>query len=237
MEVSPTTRPSLAAANDPGTTVYQQINSTTVLTIDNVLYLPINPSDFTENSFIYAKSADSSLLAAANGNTPSVSLLSEAVDISLASGEISGSLEICLNTNSKSDKDACLGYIDEKTNEWKCEDYCLKSRNGSYSCGKTSHLTNFAILLQGGSGSKNKCGSEEDYITDTAYHDLILVIAIIVFVIIVAVIISIICINCPIFHSFLYGEEGARIKTLRTRRRTNTGTPLNEDNSILLEQS
>jgi len=81
-------------------------------------------------------------------------------------------LTICISTGtpvkkSYTDGNACLGYIASSANQWKCEDPCLKkstSVNGTEQlCGKTSHLTSFAILLSGGShriaGSKNGCTS------------------------------------------------------------------------------
>ena len=32
--------------------------------------------------------------------------------------------------------ESCLGFFNEETREWECEDKCLKEENGKY-CGKT----------------------------------------------------------------------------------------------------
>jgi hypothetical protein len=43
----------------------------------------------------------------------------------------------------------CLGYLDESSNEWKCEDNALKTETAgsgtSMLCGKTTHFTLFAL--------------------------------------------------------------------------------------------
>ena len=50
-----------------------------------------------------------------------------------------------------------MSYFDENTEEWKCEDSCLKQNNQGQYCGSTAHFTSFAILLQ---GKKNNCNSD-----------------------------------------------------------------------------
>lgn len=61
----------------------------------------------------------------------------------------SGDIELCLPSLSEDIdvKTTCLGYFDEETSSWDCEDYCLEERNSNQFCGKTSHLTLFALLL------------------------------------------------------------------------------------------
>ena len=57
----------------------------------------------------------------------------------------------------------CLGYLDERTGKWECEDPCLEQdQNGLY-CGSTGHLTSFALLLSGG-GNNDPCASGDDYL-------------------------------------------------------------------------
>ena len=74
------------------------------------------------------------------------------------------SVEICLSVPKETDKDkACLAYIDD-TNDWKCEDPCLREKesNGeTLFCGETDHFTSFAILLDS-STSNSGCDSDDD---------------------------------------------------------------------------
>jgi hypothetical protein len=66
--------------------------------------------------------------------------------------------EICLvPDDGKKTAESCLGYFDEKANDWKCEDTCLSEKDKML-CGSTSHFTNFAILLSGGQGENGSCG-------------------------------------------------------------------------------
>ncbi len=75
-------------------------------------------------------------------------------------------VELCFTlTNPPSDTSAaCLGYFDESTKSWKCEDECLESKGGGVVCGTTNHFTNFAILLS--SGGSSKCDAENVQPTD-----------------------------------------------------------------------
>ena len=54
----------------------------------------------------------------------------------------------------------CLGFYNETTDKWECEDPCPVVR-GNQICGKTPHLTNFAMLLQvsGTQEKRDPCGS------------------------------------------------------------------------------
>ena len=57
-------------------------------------------------------------------------------------------LTICLES-SDSNEDECLGYYDTEKKEWICEDDCPEKEDGGLVCGKTDHLTSFALLLNG----------------------------------------------------------------------------------------
>ncbi len=66
-------------------------------------------------------------------------------------------LEVCLDAKGASpDPGTCLGFFDEATSTWKCQDECLKKNTKGQLCGNTDHLTTFAILLTGG-GDRTQC--------------------------------------------------------------------------------
>lgn len=68
---------------------------------------------------------------------------------------------ICIRPNAGAElKGACLGYFDEVSSSWKCEDPCLV-KSDKLLCGSTSHFTSFAILLSGGSGTDTTCTDKE----------------------------------------------------------------------------
>lgn len=72
-------------------------------------------------------------------------------------------LQICLSSQDNRNKeDLCLGYLNEATGRWECEDPCVEQNQDGLFCGSTGHLTNFALLLSGGNG--DPCGSDEDYL-------------------------------------------------------------------------
>ena len=82
-------------------------------------------------------------------------------------GKFKKDVEICLSLGGKADPgDLCLGYFDDKSGGWKCEDVCLE-KSGDQLCGSTDHFTNFALLLSGGAGkNKDSCDDDEDtYVT------------------------------------------------------------------------
>lgn len=61
--------------------------------------------------------------------------------------KFNGEATICLTVDSKeSTQSACLAFYNEKTTTWECQDPCL-TPNKDQLCGKTDHLTSFAILL------------------------------------------------------------------------------------------
>jgi hypothetical protein len=97
---------------------------------------------------------------------------SPVVDINLRSEDgsviedLDRPLTICLTVNPGIGKNGtsgkCLGYFDTKKQKWRCEDCSLKrqtSKEGqSVICGRTPHLTSFALLLTGNSGG---CGEQQ----------------------------------------------------------------------------
>jgi len=91
-------------------------------------------------------------------------------------------LEICLESEEKSD-DLCLGSYSEETGKWECDDPCLEENSDGFYCGDVDHLTNFALLLQG--GGSGGCGSSaNDYILGSAFNDLMLIMSCALFCII-----------------------------------------------------
>lgn len=68
-------------------------------------------------------------------------------------------VEICFARNGIDPDEVCLGFFN-KNSEWECEDYCLDATSAGI-CGKSDHLTNFALLLDSDAGSDSKCGSTE----------------------------------------------------------------------------
>ena len=83
--------------------------------------------------------------------------------------QLDSPLTICLSLGNNTKKgNVCLGYYDEASGKWRCEDRCLntitrKSNDSSQDsrllCGQTSHLTNFALLL---SGANDPCQPAKD---------------------------------------------------------------------------
>ena len=101
-----------------------------------------------------------------NSNGDNVKLGNTIVDIIILDQfgnqvtKFSDPLTICLES-SDSNEDECLGYYDTEKKEWICEDDCPE-KDGGLVCGKTDHLTSFALLLQGGGNNGGKCDSSED---------------------------------------------------------------------------
>ena len=93
-------------------------------------------------------------------------LLSEILDITLVGEDgnlvtkLSPQLTICFprpNVTRKSER-VCLSFFNERKAKWECEDECLTTTDnaGDTVCGQTDHLTNFALLLMGGSSQKDQ---------------------------------------------------------------------------------
>lgn len=71
--------------------------------------------------------------------------------------------EICFSSDEHGSGDVCLGFFNSE-GEWECEDYCLEDSDDGL-CGKSRHLTNFALLLDSEAGSSSRCGSStQDYL-------------------------------------------------------------------------
>jgi hypothetical protein len=76
-------------------------------------------------------------------------------------------LVICLlqpnSSKINKSKAPCLSYYDEGNSKWRCEDECLSNPgNHSLLCGRTDHLTNFALLLSGSSTEGDPCVSQSN---------------------------------------------------------------------------
>ena len=149
--------------------------------------------------------------------------LSVVIDVSLTSLNQSAlqpdsSIEICFGVSTDvSLRESCLGYLNEEKEppQWECEDRCLKQRE-NFICGKTDHLTNFAILLTG-SGNAAHCDDDEIYIFSEAWQDLLFIALFIVALWII------LCCCCFYLASsgkgerIVYGKEGSKAKNLRSR--------------------
>ena len=76
--------------------------------------------------------------------------------------ELEVPLTICLR-RFKQRKDLCLGFYDDRTDNWICEDKSLTTSSGinkDFLCGETRHLTNFALLLTGQVGEDDPWNSK-----------------------------------------------------------------------------
>ena len=159
------------------------------------------------------------------------------VSVSLASPLIQGSFsaEICLSVDQDEDiDDLCLGFFNEDTNSWDCEDECLetidkeeeevfdetkrKDDGTKQVCGTTDHFTNFAILLVGSNGvNGDPCSSSTNdaYFTGDWRGDLGVVggfCLILLLCILIVVVLSYVRALRPLF----FGDEGNRVKNLRS---------------------
>ena len=102
---------------------------------------------------------------AASNNPPRGTVGATIVEIILQDSEgsdirqLQEPMTICLDSETSlpgaKREDVCLSYYDEDTSQWVCQDECLSQEDGLL-CGKTPHLTNFALLLNPASG--NNCG-------------------------------------------------------------------------------
>jgi len=100
--------------------------------------------------------------AAASGSGTSP-LPSAVVDITLqVDGQVMTSLvqplQICLwrETGDLSVSDYCLAYYDVVGLQWLCQDVRLALNSDGQYCGDTDHLTSFALLLGGDTGSSGE---------------------------------------------------------------------------------
>ena len=77
-------------------------------------------------------------------------------------------------------QDACLGFVNEETNEWEYADECVEENDEGQFCGETDHFTSFAILLVGRE-NLGSCDSEDAIDKIVAYLSLVSVVFTVVF--------------------------------------------------------
>ena len=77
-------------------------------------------------------------------------------------GRFAKPVEVCLEQRGEDKSDSlCLGFFNEASDQWECEDPCLEKKGGLL-CGSTDHFTNFALLLSGGSSGASGGGLCDD---------------------------------------------------------------------------
>ena len=192
--------------------------------IEGIGFVVVDPTSIqttTSSSLSYIILSVTNPLLVNQVNQEGSILNSLVVNITLTGGAVvSSSLQVCLAVNDTTTKDACLGYIDEFASppQWICEDKCLKQSNDNYLCGRTKHLTSFAVLFGGvanEAGGGSDCGDDDkNYILGSYDKDLTLVAAVAGFVILLAVIFFVIFSYSPL-KKFAYGKEGNRNLLLR----------------------
>ena len=214
--------------------------------LQNIIFITTTPTSFSitnnnnnNNDYFSPLISLSVVETTENDNNlllDNTSITSSVVDIHLIGDLEVKDLTVCLATNSTDTNNYCLGYLDESENppQWKCEDQCLKQQaksntadennnnnnnngtNINYLCGKTTHLTNFAILFEG--IAKGGCGKKnEEYVTGSVENDLILSASVAGFVILCAFFILILYCFTPMRKYFM-GKEGWRVYELREIR-------------------
>lgn len=143
------------------------------------------------------------------------------VDVYGVQNNFNGQAEICLDINSSNEvslKRSCLGYFNENTQEWECEDNCLEKNDKGQFCGNTSHFTAFSILFYGLDGPGAACASSPNpYIFEEYWQDLILI-ACFIGASIFCFCIVVICSRFMLCKRIILGKEGYRIAGLRVGR-------------------
>ena len=198
--------------------VSAEVNTTNTVGIPNVVEVTYLPSDFTSTtgSIVVSEANPELVFIAAGSLGSSTTIISDTVSIITVGTTVSSTVEICLATSQESEKDVCLGYIDESKSppEWVCEDKCLKSKN-NFLCGKTNHLTSFALLFEG-LAKNGKCSSQYEYIFGSSMKDFYLIISFAGLAILIAFIIIILYLFTPL-RKHLLGKEGWRVAKLQQR--------------------
>ena len=140
------------------------------------------------------------------------------VDSSGNEVEFDGEAEICFNVTSNNQvsiKRSCLGYFNEITQEWECEDECLEKNKNEQFCGTTTHFTAFSVLFYGIDGPGAACSSPPNpYIFDEYWQDLILTASFIG----AAICCFCLCVFCSRFYfcrRIIFGRETIRIEKMR----------------------
>ena len=217
----PVVIPSLASSPSPqrSIAISSEVNTANIVGIPDVVEVTYLPSDFTSTSgSIQVSYTSPELISLAAPSLGSTNIISSTVSIITIGTTVSSSIEICLATPQDSDKNVCLGYIDESKvpPEWVCEDKCLNSKD-NYLCGKTDHLTSFALLFQG-LAKGGKCGSSQyEYIFGSSLKDFYLIISFAGLAILIALI-AIILYSFTPARKLILGKEGSRVALLRERQ-------------------
>ena len=135
-----------------------------------------------------------------------------------------GEAEICVEVSNTQEltNESCLGFFDLSLNppKWICEDPCITiDYDTGEVCGVTTHFTSFAVLLAGGGRTGTQCESSyELYIFDEAWQDLILLLCTSGFIVCVVFSFGCFLAFSPFGKRIMYGEEGSRIKKVRSAR-------------------
>ena len=151
------------------------------------------------------------------------------VDSSGNEVEFDGEAEICFNVTSNNQvsiKRSCLAYFNEITQEWECEDECLKKNKNEQFCGTTTHFTAFSVLFYGIDGPGAACSSTPNpYIFDEYWQDLILIASFIGASICCFCLVAI-CSRFYLCKRIILGKEGFRINKLRIAKENDQASVL-----------
>lgn len=135
------------------------------------------------------------------------------------SQRLGGHIEICLRPF-EMDRQHCLGYLDESRRppEWRCQDVCLQEKSGLM-CGRTDHLTAFALLLTLElPHGRSPCSAFTGYVTGTPYGDMGLILGTAALMVVLGVCLCL-AVNIPHLRTLILGSEGDRIARSRVARR------------------
>ena len=194
-------------------------------TTENVFAFETSSSQTVEVTLPPSSVSSEAVLSITETRLPTESnIMTPVIDISLFSstGEVQpiASIEICFQLEAQ--KGQCLGFLNDaqKPPVWECEDRCLQTK-GNFRCGKTDHLTNFAILLTGGTGDGG-CGDDTDFMLENEKQDGILI-ASIVAAIWLVLLVCVLFLMTPQGRKVLYGKEGHRIAQLRADMKNISG--------------
>jgi hypothetical protein len=145
---------------------------------------------------------------------------------------LTSSAVLCFEVNSTVSKSkSCLGYFDETSQKWVCQDSCLTSQKATTSnkqnlCGTTNHFTSFAILL---TGTTSRCGNSNNLIFKDSWKDGVLIACVAGGIILILLVIAFFLAFTSWGSRILYGDEGMRVKSLRTNRISSTTPPTAPD--------
>jgi len=118
-------------------------------------------------SLINAQFVDvTSATAAISGS--GFSLGSTIIDLTLTDSggaplNFAGDIELCFQVAAvdANVNGACLGFLNEDTGEWECQDELLQENGSGEFCGSTPHFTSFALLLGASCGPDCSSGQEQ----------------------------------------------------------------------------